>query len=109
MQAITVKDTILKLKMPGANFATLGARQEFVRMLSAIIEAGRTGFQPYNPNESDTRYWVFDAGNDWRVFFLEGSSDTIQISYRYQCEQVQAEEALFGWLAYRLKAQKLAD
>lgn len=65
---------------------------------------------PYMPNEGDTSYWTLDAGNDWKIKFLD--TNTFELIQRYQindCSRAhevhkvnEGVKALAGFLAYRL-------
>lgn len=93
------------LNIRGAKFDNLDERKNFVKFLAATVE-GRLGcqFEPYCPNQTDDSYWVFDSANNWRATFPEGDATAIDIRYRYQCDTVQAEEALATWLKFRAGA-----
>lgn len=95
----------MKLSIKHANFSKKDERQNFVEMLSATIEGRLHGrFKPYCPNAPYTLFWVLDSGNNWWITFDENNENAFEIKYRYQCDDVKAEEALAAWLAYRVKS-----
>ena len=96
----------MKLKIRGADFSTLAARKIFVGFLSATVNAGMTcSFDPYQANSFDDREWIIDSLNNWRVGFSEVDNAVVDIRYRYQCEQVRAEESLASWLEFLVDAE----
>lgn len=99
----------MQLKINGADFSTETARESFVKFLAGTVAgAGGCIFNAHTPNDNDTRYWVFDQGNDWRVVFSDAEKNVIDIHYRNQCDSVKAEEALAAWLVFRLASPQHA-
>lgn len=91
------------------------ARMRALDLASKIIAPWRE-FPPYTPNESDDSVWTLDAGNDWKMLFID---DTFELRHRYQInDRARAHEysavnegvkSLAGWLAYRLDGRVTVD
>lgn len=101
----------MKLRIPGHKFNQSDQRILFVNALALIVACMNNlqPFIPYKPNESNSRYWGFDSGNDWRVTFVEKSPTDIVITYRYQCPSVRKEELLAEKLIEKYKAEIIND
>lgn len=88
------------------DFSTPESRKSLAKFVTGIIESGRRSpffhFHPYCPNSGDDRYFVVDSNNDWRLKFPEDDKHTFEIIYRYQCDKIQAEQALGPWLVFAL-------
>lgn len=94
------------LSIPGGDFESADQRRSFAKYLSGVVQGGlNPRFEPYCQNPSDDRSFVIDSDNNWRVSFPKENPSSVDISYRYQ---VQAEEALAGWLAFLVQA-KISD
>lgn len=85
----------MKLKIPNSNFNNTKERDQFAFKLAALLDPVEN-FVPVKPNTSDSRYYIIDNHNDWRLTFVEGSETDIVIAYRYQCSTIQQEEVLAG-------------
>jgi len=83
----------MKLKIPNSNFNNAKERDQFAFKLATLLDPAEN-FVPVKPNTSDSRYYIIDNGNNWRLTFVEGSETDIAIAYRYQCSTVQKEEVL---------------
>lgn len=96
----------MKLKIQVSVPPFIGALQRkwFATFLAGTIEGESLGFVPYQPNKTDDTYFIIDRNNDWRLSFFEDDPSSFEIKYRYQCAEVQAEEALAAWLKYRVNA-----
>jgi hypothetical protein len=82
------------------NFNGPANRLRFIKFLSDILNAGsRIGYQPTTLNNSD-REWTLDMNNNWWAFFR--GEHTVEIMYRYQCAEVNAEGALAPWLIFTM-------
>lgn len=84
------------------------SRGNLLKIISSIIGAGN-GFEPYKTNKDDDRSWVLDADNNWWLRFFDDNPDVFEITYRYQCELVQAEEALAGWINFVIGSEFCHD
>lgn len=84
----------MNLIKPDADFNKLAERIEFVKLIADLIPHNDQSFIPTQPNSTDSRYFVLDRGNDWRIVFTDNSKTDAVITYRYHCRGVLKEEEL---------------
>ena len=83
------------------------SREMLAMFLQATIDANTSvnlshGFKPYRTDKFSSARWKIDQGNNWFLHFFDDQPDVFEIVYRYQSDNNKAEEALAGWLVYRL-------
>ena len=95
----------MKLKL---SMAISVSRSNLVKLISGIISAGGD-FKPYETNKGNNSSWILDADNNWWLRFFDDNPDAFEITYRYQCELVQAEEALASWVNFVIGSEFCHD
>ena len=93
---------MITVKVKHGKYETHAERLKLVKRLACHLNGEDYDNVPYMINEGDSSYWKIDQGNDWGIGFHYQSPDTFDINYRYQCEQNQYEEALFGLIQMRM-------
>lgn len=84
----------MNLTKSDANFNKPTERIEFAKLIADLIPHNEQSFIPIQPNSTDSRYFVLDRGNDWRIVFTDNSKTNAVITYRYHCRGVLKEEEL---------------
>ena len=97
----------MKFTFGHVDFSDASERQRFAEKFSGVICGGSSTprFKPYCVNSGEDHFWTLDSHNDWHLIFQDGEPRVANISYRYQSDSVQAEEALAGWLVFKLGAK----
>ena len=95
---------ILKSK---TDYSKSSNRDDLARFVANTIEGREERHLPYRPNDWDDYYWTVDLMNNWKVKFYEEDPFSFSILHRYQSETNKFEEALAGWLEYRLGVKRL--
>lgn len=95
------------MKLKGkTNYSGGEARQRLAKFISNSIEGKEERELPYKPNEYDSYYWTVDMGNNWKLKFYEEDPFSFSIIHRYQGGANKFEEALAGWLEYKLGVER---
>jgi hypothetical protein len=82
-------------------------RKQIAVFVSNTVDAGMNrGFVPYMPNERND-FWTVDTGNDWKLQFDEKDPRKFRVWHRYN--NIEAERAICGWLAFRLGGQVVEE
>ena len=99
---------MITLQCRHPQFITVQDRVWFAKFLATTIDGGDGSPVYHQTNTGDDYHHGIGRGNDWWVRFEEDHS-SFSLTYRYQCEAVQAEEALTAWLLFRLSGVKLKE
>jgi hypothetical protein len=89
------------------SYETSNSRILFATFLSNTIEGADHPEVPYQPNDNDDYYWTLDSNNKWKVKFFYEDPYSFEIIHRYQGGVNKFEEALAGWLEYKLGVERV--
>jgi len=90
-----------------ADYANPDTRRMLAEFLSNTIEGRDHPEVPYKPNDNDDYYWTLDSNNNWKVKFYHEDPYSFEIIHRYQGGANKYEEALAGWLEYKLGVERV--
>lgn len=98
----TTKLNFMKIKLK-TKLEDQRAKVEMAQFLSRIISGQDYGEAlPYRKHEDDDNSWTLDAANNWWLHIDSQDASLIDIDYRYNHAENDAENRLFGWLDFRM-------
>ena len=99
---------MITIQIRHPEFAGLQSRERFAKFLAITVDGDDNSPVYRLVNATNPYQFGIGRGNDWWVTFSEDGK-SFSISHRYQCDRVKAEEALSGWLLFRLSGATLKE
>jgi hypothetical protein len=96
---------MIKIRVKHIKFTSEEVCRDMAELLSCIVSGFEAPGVPWKASEVDWTYWTLDQANDYKVTFFPEDPHCFGLTYRYQCEGNQFEEALAAWVAVKLTAE----